>query len=410
MTDDLERSRLTVFLRLILAIPHFFWLGLFGIVELVVVVVNWFAALATGRAPDGLHEFMAGYLRYAAHVNAYLLLVANPYPRFFLGSRLEPYPVDLQIDAPARQSRISVLLRLFAAIPALLLAGAAVGGGGTGSSRWSGLGIAPTGAFLTWFSALVTGRAPRGLRDMSAWGIGYMAQTYGYLFVLTDRYPRADPVEHLRSLPPPERDPHRPELVNDDDLRRSRLTVLFRLPLAVPHIVWLLGWSVLAALASVANWLWTLVAGRSPRLLVRFLAAYVRYSTHVNAFLWLVGNPFPGFVGAAGSYPVDPRISPPGRQRRWITAFRLPLAVPALIVSGALSNLLLVAAFLGWFASLATGRMPSGLQGAGAAALGYSAELSAYTLVLTDRYPHASPLAILEPPAAVALDSTGALD
>ena len=51
VTDDLRRSRLTVFSRLLLAIPHFIWLALFGIVALVVVFVNWWATLFRGRSP-----------------------------------------------------------------------------------------------------------------------------------------------------------------------------------------------------------------------------------------------------------------------------------------------------------------------------------------------------------------------
>ena len=31
LSDDLSRTRLTVFFRLILAIPHLIWLGLWGI-------------------------------------------------------------------------------------------------------------------------------------------------------------------------------------------------------------------------------------------------------------------------------------------------------------------------------------------------------------------------------------------
>ena len=51
--------------------------------------------------------------------------------------------------------------------------------------------------------------------------------------------------------------------------------------------------------------------GRSPAALHRFLSAYVRYTTHVYAFLLLVANPFPGFSGEPGSYPVDLEIDPP---------------------------------------------------------------------------------------------------
>src|SRR5438105_3144924 len=125
-------------------------------------------------------------------------------------------------------------------------------------------------------------------------------------------------------------------IIVTDDLRRSRLTVFFRLLLAIPHLVWLALWTVAAFLAAIGNWFATLAVGRSPSPLYRFLAAYVRYSTHVNAFLLLAANPFPGFTGAAGSYPIDVEIAPPAPQHRLKTLFRLVLAVPAFLLAGAL--------------------------------------------------------------------------
>jgi hypothetical protein len=408
VADDLERSRLTVFFRLLLFIPHFIWLSLFGIVAFFVVIINWFATLIRGESPKGLFDFLAGYIRYATHVYGYLYLAANPFPRFFLGSTLEPYPIDLEIDGPAPQNRWVTGFRLPLALPAVALvttlAGWSTGGSWSGSSRWSegyssfsvAFGVAATAAFLIWFAALARKRAPRGLRDAAAWGLGYAAQAYGYFFVITDRYPYTGPELHVGGLDPPQVDERVPRLANTDDLHRSRLTVFFRLPLAVPHLVWLLLWTIVAILAAIANWVATLAVGRSPRPLARFLAAYVRYHTHVGAFLFLVGNPFPGFVGKEASYPVDPRIRPFEPQSRWVTLFRIILMIPALLVSSALSNVLLVAAFLGWFVSLALARLPAGLQSAGAYALGYGAQLSSYGLVVTDRYPHASPAAVLE--------------
>jgi hypothetical protein len=418
VTDDLERSRLTVVFRLLLAIPHYLWLLLFGIVAVVVVIINWFATLILGESPRGLFDFLAGYIRYAVHVFAYVHLAANPFPRFFLGSRLDPYPVDVAIAGPQPQNRWVTGFRIVLVLPALLLATVLAGGsaGATwGDSARSGggggttigfvssvvTGVAGAAAFLIWFAALARGRAPRGLRDAAAWGLGYAAQAYGYLFVITDRYPYTGPELYLGDLERPHVDERVPRLVNDDDLRRSRLTVFFRLPLAIPHLVWYLLWSVAAFLAAIVNWVATLAVGHSPRPLARFLAAYVRYGAHLGAFLFLIGNPFPGFVGAAGSYPVDPRIQPFGPQNRWITLFRIFLAIPAALLSGALSNILLCVAVFGWFVSLVRARMPAGLQSAGAYALGYSAQLSTYGLVLTDRYPHASPAAVLEAFASV---------
>ena len=89
----------------------------------------------------------------------------------------------------------------------------------------------------------------------------------------------------------------------------------FRLLLTIPHLVWLTLWAVPAALAAVVAWLLALVLGRVPRFLHRFLAAFVRTSTHVWAFLCVVGRPFPGFVGREGSYPIDLTIAPPAPAR-----------------------------------------------------------------------------------------------
>lgn len=406
--DDRHRSRLTVFFRLLLAIPHFIWIVLWTIATILAAIAGWVAALVTGRLPDGLHRFFSAYVRYATHLGAYISLSANPYPGF----TGEPgYPVDVEIPPRQPQKRWTVAIRILLAVPALLLAatvGSGFGGGGGGSSQagdskgqWvasSGVGgIAAICAFLGWFASLATGRMPLGLRNLAAYGIGYTAQAYAYALLLTDRYPNASPdaIGPEWELPP---HPVRLELA--DDGRRSRLTVLFRLLLALPHLVWLVLWSIAAFFAAIANGIVALVRGRSAEGLHRFLAAYVRYYTHVNAFLFLVANPFPGFVGEPG-YPVDVSIGTAEQQNRWITLFRVILGIPALLVAGAYSFALLVVGFLGWFAALATGRMPPGIRDLGAAAVRYLAQTNAYWFVVTDTYPHATP-ALRPPPEAEA--------
>ncbi len=397
VTDDLHRSRLTVFFRLLLAIPHLFWLSLFTVGAFFVAIVNWFATLFMGRSPKGLHDFLAGYIRYATQLFAYLFLAANPFPAFYVGTDPSTYPIDVEIDPPARQNRWVTGFRLVLAIPAVLMSGTLSGGGSISSSRGgSSGGVGGIAAIFSWFSSLVRGRSPRGLRDLIAWGIGYTAQVYAYLFLLTDRYPDSNPLVFLGGgLDPPDAE-GRARVVNTDDLRRSRLSVFFRLLLAIPHLVWLMLWTVAALIAGIANWFVTLVMGRPAGPLARFLAAFIRYSAHVSAFLFVVANPFPGFVGAQGSYPVDVRVPPPGRQSRWITLFRIFLAVPALLLNSAISGILYLAGMLIWFASLVLGRAPSGLQSTGVYAIGYGAQVNAYVFLLTDLYPHSSPLAIVQ--------------
>jgi uncharacterized membrane protein YfbV (UPF0208 family) len=385
LKDDLERSRLSVFFRLLLAIPHLIWLGLWGIAAFVTVVVNWFATLIAGRSPDALHDFLAGYIRYAIHVSAYLLLAAEPFPDF-LGR--PGYPVDVTIAPSQPQNRWKVGFRIVLALPAALIGGALVSGSARSYGVNYGYGLAVAAAFLGWFAALAQARLPRGLRDLIAYGLAYSAQLDAYFFLLTDVYPDSNPLTALPDIPPRE-DPI--ELKVHAGLERSRLSVFFRLLLVIPHLIWLGLWGLAALVAVIVNWFATLIAGVSPLALHGFLAAYVRYQNHVYAYLFLIADPYPGFTGQAGSYPVDPRIEGPRRQNRWTVLFRAFIAVPAAILDGAYGVLLLVVALLGWFACLATGQMPLGMRNAGALALRYMAQTRGYTLLLTDAYPYSGP-------------------
>jgi hypothetical protein len=391
VTDDLARRRLTVLFRIVLALPHLVWVTLWGMAAFTLAFVVWLAVLFERRAPGTLHRFLVSYVRYTVHLTAYLTLAAAPYPRF-TGS--DPYPVDVEIDPPAQQGRLGAGFRLLLAVPALLLSstlgGSAALGGWSGIALLSGAGgLAVAVALLGWFASLVRGRMPRGMRDAATYAIGYGAETAAYALLLTDRYPLASPG---RVDPVPELPAHPVAIAVRDDLGRPRLLVAFRFLLVIPHLLWLALWAVPAALAVAAAWVLALVLGRVPRFLHRFLAAFVRTTTHVWAFLYVVGRPFPGFVGREGSYPIDLTIAPPARQRRLGVLARALLVLPALVLSFAYSGVLTVVAVMGWLAALVTGRMPPGLRDLGAAALRYQAQVYGYLFLLTSRYPDSSPV------------------
>ncbi len=175
------------------------------------------------------------------------------------------------------------------------------------------------------------------------------------------------------------------------------MTVFFRLPLVIPLLFWLVLWSVLAVLASIAQWLVTLIRGRPIDSFHRFLSRWIRFGFHVYAFGALVANPFPSFGGQFGPYPLDLVLPEPDRQNRWKTLFRGLLAIPAFLVSSALNVALVVNAILTWFAALVTGRAPEGLRNLSVFALRYAGQTNAYTFFLTDQYPHASPLEGADP-------------
>jgi hypothetical protein len=172
-SDDLRRSRLTVFFRYPLTIPHVVWLMIWGIAAEIALFIAWIVAIFMGRVPAGLHRFLAGYVRYSTRVNAYLLLMANPWPPF---TNSRPYPLDVEIAPAAAQSRLTVLFRLLLAIPAFILS-------------YVFRLVNTLVAFLTWFYALATGRASGGMKNLSVWLYRYEVQTYAYVFLLTGKYP-----------------------------------------------------------------------------------------------------------------------------------------------------------------------------------------------------------------------------
>src|SRR4051812_48566340 len=224
--DDLHRSRLTVFFRALLALPHLLWLYLWGRAAQIVAFFTWIAALFLGRLPHWAHRFFSAYVRYQLHVYSYLSLAANPYPGF-VG---EPgsYPIDAGLaDAPERQNRWTIAFRLILAIPAFVL-GAALAV------------VAIVVATLAWFACLATGRMPGGLRNALVYALNYLAQTSAYCYLVSPRYPNSNTDAAPLGAPPE----HPIRLALGGDLERSRLTVFFRYLLALPHLVWLTLWGI----------------------------------------------------------------------------------------------------------------------------------------------------------------------
>ncbi len=173
-TDDLRRSRLTVFFRYLLVIPHQIWLALWGFAAMFAHLINWFATLIMGRSPEGLHNFLAGYTRYSVHVSAYGNLLANPFPGF---SSNDPYPVTAEIAPPEKQNRLITFFRSLLGIPAFFLA----------FILQIPLALI---ALVGWFACLIMGRMPASFERLGLYCVQYNVRTNAYSMLLTERYPR----------------------------------------------------------------------------------------------------------------------------------------------------------------------------------------------------------------------------
>jgi Domain of unknown function (DUF4389) len=170
-----SRNRLTVFFRLILAIPLVIWLLLYGIVAELAIIVAWFAILITGHYPRGLYEFVAGYTRFATRTLAYTYLLSDPYPSF-TGADDPNYPVRMQFQPLEHYNRLKTLFRIILAIPIVIV-------------RYVMGLLLEIGAVAAWFVILVTGSMPRGLFDLMVLANSYTARSDSYLYLLTETYP-----------------------------------------------------------------------------------------------------------------------------------------------------------------------------------------------------------------------------
>ena len=402
------RSRLTVFFRLILAIPHY---------HLVLPLDDpdrlrrrrqlGSSTLHRHAAALALHRLMCAYVRYSAHLSAYLYLVGNPYPGF-MGERGE-YPIDVRAAGGAgraeragrRSSGSSSRFRR-------CVISAALGGsfrrrasprhadraaeqlgrlsGGGGAARRD-LRV-PRLVRVARSRAHAEGTARRRRVRRSA----TRAQTTAYLLLVTDRYPNADPTAMLARSSTARR-----------GIRCARRRRRRSAPLAADR---LLPAAAVDPAPRLARALGDRRVLRGDRQLVR--DALPRHAGGRAASLHLALHPLPAprlsrsstssrtrspASPGAGAVSARPRASPSRtRQNRWKTGFRIMLAIPAFFVDAAPGRRALHRRRPHVVRTRSSrGAAPWGLRNLSAYALRYDAQTNAYFYLVTDALPAREP-------------------
>jgi uncharacterized protein DUF4389 len=169
-------SRWKIFVKWILAIPHFIIVYLLLAVAGVLEFIAFFAVLFTKRWPRGLFDFTVQIYRWTANVYAYALtLQRDEYPPF--SGDAGQYPLTLEVEYREDLSRWMIFVKWILAIPHYIVL--------------AFLGLAASVVVLiAFFAILFTGRYPRGLFDfvvgVARWW--FRVQAYAFWF-MTDRYP-----------------------------------------------------------------------------------------------------------------------------------------------------------------------------------------------------------------------------
>ena len=165
--------------------------------------------------------------------------------------------------------------------------------------------------------------------------------------------------------------------------------------LAIPHLVILNALQDLSGVVAVISWFCILFTGRLPDGLANLQCLIIRYGNRTCAYAGFLREEYPPFTFETVA-PADPGSYPPVRtgfvpdldnRNRLTVGFRIILVIPQAIVLA----ILVVAAFVAWvialFAVLFTGRWPEGLRGFVVGVMRWGTRVSAYFLLLTDKYP-----------------------
>jgi hypothetical protein len=170
------RNRLTSFFRFIVAIPWTIVGYIYGLIAELASIIAWFAIVFTGRYPDGIYNFVAGYVRFTGRYGGFYYLLTDEWPPFN-GQEDPSYPVQVGIAPPKPEySRAKAFFRLIVGIPVMLLAIVQAV-------------IVTVCYIIAWFAILFTGRVSDGLFDPIRSGSAYLLRTTAYFLLLTEDWP-----------------------------------------------------------------------------------------------------------------------------------------------------------------------------------------------------------------------------
>jgi len=205
------------------------------------------------------------------------------------------YPVSVAIEPRlAERNRLTAAFRLILAIPHLIV----VGSVGLGLAVRSGRGDSTslggeTGllgavtwilAIVSWVTILIGGEHINAIRRFTRYYLRWRVRAIAYTMLLEDQYPPFGDAPYPAALS-----------VADPAGERNRLTVAFRIILAIPHLIVLVFLMLAWWATAFVGWLLILIDGRYPQPLYTFGAGALQWLIRVEAYLLLMTDEYPPF-------------------------------------------------------------------------------------------------------------------
>jgi Domain of unknown function (DUF4389) len=204
-----------------------------------------------------------------------------------------PYPVSVSVEpALANRDRLTTAFRLILAIPHVILVGGisygtvysddnAIKVGGEGGLLGA---VAYFLAIVSWFTILFTGTHIIGIRQFTLFYLRWRVRALSYLMLLEDAYPPFGDAPYPASIE-----------VTDPVAPRDRLTVAFRILLAIPHFIVLIFVLLAWCLTTIVAWFSILLTGSYPHGLYEFGVGALRWRLRLEAYMLLLVDEYPPF-------------------------------------------------------------------------------------------------------------------
>jgi hypothetical protein len=168
---------------------------------------------------------------------------------------------------------------------------------------------------------------------------------------------------------------------------RNRLTVAFRIILAIPHLIVSQVWGYLAEVLAVVQWFIAVFTGKRNEGIWNLQQSWLGYASRVTGYTDLLYDEYPAFGTDPGNVPVRTSISFEEDANRLTVGLRFLWIIPALIVAAVVGIGAAVLLLISWFAILFTGKMPRGMWDFILKVVRYTLQVQAYGLLMTDEYP-----------------------
>ncbi len=203
------------------------------------------------------------------------------------------YPVTVSVEPlMTHRNRLTTAFRLILAIPHILLVGG-IGIGVATSNRGLGQSFGGHGgvlgyivfvlAVVSWFTLVIGATHIVGIRQFTTFYLRWRVRALAYLMLLEDAYPPFGDAPYPASI------------TIADPATRDRLTVAFRIILAIPQFIvlffLLFAWWVTAVVA----WFAILFGGDYPGGLYDFGVGCLRWMLRVEAYVLLLVDDYPPF-------------------------------------------------------------------------------------------------------------------